>query len=314
MGLHQLTQCEAHPDRIWSVAFSPDGSSILSASGDCTICLFSFNLTDSDTCTLSLSKRFHQHSRAVRRVIWHPDGEAFLSASFDRSLCFFYDLPNYTIERIEGHECEVKGIAFSHNGYLASCSRDRLVWVWEYNDMVDDFEVASVLHGHEQDVKNVCWHPTESLLASCSYDNTIRLWKDDDGLFVFDQVLEGHDDTVWSIEFSRCGNYLFSTGSDNRLFVWGRESEQWVKKLDFDLQIRHTAYELSIHPKFDLLAVAGGDHSITILNILNPLEPKLLVSRSNAHPSDVNTVHWHGEEKILVSGDDIGILKIWKLD
>ena len=38
----------------------------------------------------------------------------------------------------------------------------------------DEFECVSVCHGHSQDVKSVVWHPTDELLVSTAYDDTIR--------------------------------------------------------------------------------------------------------------------------------------------
>ena len=37
----------------------------------------------------------------------------------------------------------------------------------------------------------MAWHPTRELLASCSYDDSIRLWVCDEGDWVCAAVLEG---------------------------------------------------------------------------------------------------------------------------
>jgi len=42
-----------------------------------------------------------------------------------------------------------------------------------------------------QDVKFVQWHPSGDLLASASYDNTVRLWVNDGEDWVSAQVLGG---------------------------------------------------------------------------------------------------------------------------
>ncbi len=37
------------------------------------------------------------------------------------------------------------------------------MWVWDVLDDGEEFECASVLHHHTQDVKCVRWHPTENV-------------------------------------------------------------------------------------------------------------------------------------------------------
>lgn len=109
---------------------------------------------------------------------------------------------------LEGHDSEVKNVAYSPSGqYLASCSRDKSIWIWEEigDEGDDEFETVAVLQDHTADVKCVSWRKDDGngeLLASASYDDTIRFWRgDDEGEWSCVSVLEGHEGTVWALEW-----------------------------------------------------------------------------------------------------------------
>ncbi|KAK1639615.1 WD domain-containing protein [Colletotrichum phormii] len=143
---------------------------------------------------------------------------------------------------LEGHDSEIKGVSFAPSGaYLATCSRDQTVWIWEdvgATEGDDEWETVAVLNEHNGDMKGIAWCPdvpgrnsrrrySADVLASSSYDNTVRIWREDgDGEWVCVSVLEGHEGTVWGVQWEEKpredGAFprLLSYSADQTIRIW----------------------------------------------------------------------------------------------
>ncbi|KAG6841621.1 hypothetical protein C0991_009046 [Blastosporella zonata] len=221
-----------HTERAWNIAWNPTRPLIASCSADKTVRMYAYShdaLKFTHLSTLETG-----HTKSVRALAWAPSGKTLATASFDSNIGVWEQENDNEdgeetggewecVSQLEGHETECKSVAYSSTGtLLASCSRDKTVWVWEVHPDAD-FECMGVLMDHSQDVKCVAWHPSEEILASASYDDTIKLYIDDpsDDWFCF-ATLTGHTSTVWSVTFSPDGRYLASASDDRTVRIWQR--------------------------------------------------------------------------------------------
>lgn len=289
------------------------------------------------------------HQRTVRTVQFSPDGLILATGSFDATVSL-YSRTHASLGKtfstweqvavLEGHENEVKSVSWSHvtPSLLATCSRDKSVWIWQVLRSNDagraaiedgpldtdvDVQCLAVLQQHEQDVKMVKWHPRMELLASCSYDNTIRLWMEEqmDEEWFCAQVLTGHTGTVWSIDFSPTGDYMVSSGEFGELKFWKNNNAVGQKP---NFECIHTMdqlhglpiYSVSWSPFGDLIATVSGDNCLKIVQAECSEERFQVVHEEpQAHETDINCVKWHPSVPgLLATGDDAGFVSIWQYD
>jgi WD40 repeat protein len=167
----------------------------------------------------------------------------------------------------------------------------------------NDFECAAVLDGHTQDVKYICWHSDCSILYSCSYDDTIKIWCEDGGDWYCSKTLIGHRSTVWSLAVLRQGQQLLSCSDDHSLILWECESStdfsaEWRKVCVS--QEAHSLAVYSISALEDsspiLFATGSGDNRIKIFALRREDDgTSTIVEKScieDAHRGDVNCVRW----------------------
>jgi WD40 repeat protein len=140
-----LQTLEGHSDWVQSVAFSPDGSKLASASADRAVRLWNVG-------TGQVEQTLEGHSGWVQSVAFSPDGSKLASASRDRTVRLWNVGTGQVEQTLEGHSGWVLSVAFSPDGSkLASASRDRAMRLWN----VGTGQVEQTLEGHSDLVSSV---------------------------------------------------------------------------------------------------------------------------------------------------------------
>ena len=115
---------------VWSVAFSPDGTTLASSSWDGTVLLW-------DVASQQEKAILRGHTLGVFSVAFSPDGTTLASGSDDHTVRLWNVASQQEIAVLEGHTDWVESVAFSPDGTtLASGSRDNTILLWDMSPYV----------------------------------------------------------------------------------------------------------------------------------------------------------------------------------
>jgi WD40 repeat protein len=113
-----------HSAIVWHLAFSPDGSRLVSSHADGDLLVW-----DLDERRLEAS--LAGHSGPVRGVAFSPDGTLLATAGDDRTAILWRVADGRKLAVLRGHGTRVNGIDFAADGrWLATCDQGGSVLVW----------------------------------------------------------------------------------------------------------------------------------------------------------------------------------------
>jgi WD40 repeat protein len=214
-----------HTGILYSAVFSPDGSRILTASGDTTARLW--DAQGQPLATLS------GHTGTLYSAVFSPDGSRILTASNDNT-ARLWNAEGQPLATLSGHTDAVRSAVFSPDGTrILTASDDKTARLWDVSAALNagaNAQPLATLAGHTSYVYSAVFSPDGSRILTASADNTARLW---DVSAVLNAgaaaqplaILTGHTGAVNSAAFSPDGASIITVSNDNTARLWDAKGQ-----------------------------------------------------------------------------------------
>lgn len=208
-----------HTARVQAVAWSPDGTKIVSVSEDGHVLVW-----DAQTGkTLTTTKQ----AGALYAVAWSPDNSLIAFGGAQKTAFVWQPKDGHMISTYRGHTGAISSLTWSPNqdALIASASADGTVHIWNANDGSHILTYAR----HTGAVRCVDWSPDGTQIASASADGSVQIWNATDASPVYNY--RRHSAAVnavaWAKGFEMVGQesytiapWLASGSDDKTVRMW----------------------------------------------------------------------------------------------
>ncbi|TPX67074.1 hypothetical protein SpCBS45565_g04042 [Spizellomyces sp. 'palustris'] len=146
---------------------------------------------------------WQEHTHCIYQTAWSPtSGDIFASASGDHTLKVWDVRQPRSVQTVRAHNAEILALDWNkyHQNTLVTGSVDHSVKVWDLR--FPDRE-AMVLLGHDYAIRRVkCSPHSGNIIASASYDMTMRIWDTAMGGNRLAHVHDQHTEFVLGVDMS----------------------------------------------------------------------------------------------------------------
>ncbi len=262
---------------VWSAAFAPDESRIVSAGQDGKVIVWSFDGSGAQP-RIQQEKEFLGHDGPVFTVAYSPDGRHVASAGQDRRILVWNpdEIDAVDIKQLvanepgvpqqsrafEGHSAPIRTVTFSRDGEsILSGGDDNTVRIW---DMLTG-RMEAVLRGHSRPVQSCAFSPDGRQVVSTAQEGQIKLWDIFDSQLVRapqGRLLAGHTDAVLAARFSPDGSRIVTASRDHTARVYDATNGETLHRLQegHDFLASRAVY----FNGGKWLLTAGGDNSARV--------------------------------------------------
>lgn len=297
----QQQELKGHERTVRDIAFSPDGTRLISASADGTIGFWDIQNISSH----KLIAQLEEHDGIVDGIDFSPDGRFFASAGHDNTVRL-WQRDGKLLKTFTGHTDGVLGVAFSADGrQIASTGYDGTVRLWQL-----ETSLLEQIAAHSNDAREVVFSPSGQIVASSSTDRTIKLWQPDGTLI----KAFNNNTSVYSLAFSPDGQMLVSGDRAGKIGFWpvGNHSQSNPQQTTpTAARDQHNGWITGLAYRQDgqLIASASDDQTVKLWRPDGALAATLA-----GHTAGVKSVAFSPTSQHIVSASDDTTVRLWTPD
>ncbi|MDX2035103.1 MAG: c-type cytochrome domain-containing protein [Isosphaeraceae bacterium] len=268
-GYHELTRwkladaagagrLQPFSERIYDIAFSPDGKKLAVASGDPGMFGTAKLYDVAPDGKATLVKDLVESTDCVFAVAFSPDGKKLAAAGADRAIRFFDVATGKLDATIEDHADWIFDIAFSPDGKrLASASRDKTAKVFD----AEKKESLVTFPAHGDTVYAVAFSKDGKSVISGGADNQIRVWNPDEDAKQVKNVT-GFGGPIFKLLVHPDGDRVVAVGQDKVVRVFDKFAPKHAMQGHNDW-----IYSLALSPDGKTIATGSWDGEVRLWTI-----------------------------------------------
>jgi len=203
-------------DDVNSVAFSPDGHTLVSVGADSKVKIWHVG-------ALELIDILHKHNGIVRCAAFTPDGRMVATGGDDRKVLFWDLMQRQVAIALSLDDTAAHSLALSRDGKTLVTGSYRKIKVWQTDQLsesktLQEIEPLHSLTGHSHVVRSLIISADGQWLISGSWDHTIKIWHLETGKLA--RTFKGHTDRVYAIALSPDEQIIASGSADKTIKLW----------------------------------------------------------------------------------------------
>lgn len=215
-----------------------------------------------------LVRTLQRHTGPIFTCRWSPSGRFLLTGGAD-GLAIVWDADGGGVRQVLAHhKSGCLDAEWLNETCFVTGGSDGQILLYDLGRAPaegtgESFEPLAVLSGHEDEVNTLRFNSELGLLASCSDDRTVRLWKPFESAEPV-AVLKGHEKEIYTLKWSNTpGNLLASASFDNSVRIWDAQGE--CKQV----LMQHTqpVYAIAFSPCGRYLASGSLDESVIVWSL-----------------------------------------------